>query len=57
MIISVKKDNIDGVFRSYKMTLSTGQIWFVPFSDEANTHYQEIMKWEKEEGNVIEEAD
>jgi hypothetical protein len=57
MIISVKKDNIDGVFRSYKMTLSSGQIWFVPFSDEANTHYQEIMEWEKEEGNTIEEAD
>ena len=56
MIISVKKINNDGVFRSYKMTLSTGQIWFVPFSDEANTDYQNILKW-VEEGNTIEEAD
>jgi hypothetical protein len=39
-------------FSSYKMTLDTGEIWSVPL-DEANTDYQDIQKWIKEGGEVI----
>jgi len=56
MITSVVKIKNDGVLRSYKMTLSSGQIWFVPLNDESNTDYQEILKWVAE-GNTIEEGD
>ena len=56
-ILSVKKQNdIDGNFDNYKVIISDStNIRFVPLS-EANTDYQEIMKWVAE-GNVIEEAD
>tara|TARA_Y100001938_G_C8043086_1_gene407293 strand:+ start:1188 stop:1361 length:174 start_codon:yes stop_codon:yes gene_type:complete len=56
MITSVVKIRNDGVLRSYKMTLSSGQIWFVPLNDESNTDYQMIQEWVAE-GNTIEEGD
>ena len=56
MISSVKKINLDGQLDNYKMTLSDGKIWYVPLV-EANTDYQNILEWEKIEGNTIEEAD
>ena len=55
MIQSVKKFEADNVLCSYQMTLSDGKVWSVPL-DEANTDYQEILKWVAE-GNTIEEAD
>ena len=63
MISSVKKINLDGQLDNYKMTLSDGKIWYVPLV-EANTDYQNIIKWVAEvdengvsKGNTIEEAD
>ena len=56
MITSVVKIRNDRVLRSYKMTLSSGQIWFVPLNDESNTDYQMIQEWVAE-GNTIEEGD
>ena len=41
---------------SYTVTFTNGIISSVPIS-EANRHYQEVLKWEEEEGNTIEEAD
>ena len=38
------------------MTLDDGKVVYVPNGTEANTDYQEILKW-VEEGNTIEEAD
>ena len=55
MIQSVKKFEVNGVVCSYTMTLADGKIWSVPI-EEANTDYQEILKWVAE-GNTIEEAD
>ena len=57
MIQSVKKMNnpMNGQLGGYQMTLSDGTISSVPL-DEANTDYQNILKWVAE-GNVIEEAD
>ena len=56
MIISVKKLNVDGVFsNSYLVTYTDGRTPYVP-KDEANTDYQNILKWVAD-GNVIEEAD
>ena len=56
MITSVKKLNVDGVFsNSYLVTYTDGRTLYVP-KDEANTDYQEILKWVAE-GNTIEEAD
>jgi len=51
---SVEKSYISGKFENYKIVLN-GVTMFVPL-DEANTDYQEILKWEAE-GNTIEEAD
>ena len=56
MIQSVKKFESDNVLCSYTMTLSDGKVWSVPIN-EANTDYQNILEWEKIDGNVIEEAD
>ena len=55
MIQSVKKFEVDGVVLSYFMTLTDGKVWSVP-KDEANTDYQNILKW-VEDGNTIQEAD
>ena len=52
MISSVEKNYSMNKFIDYKMTLSNGQVWFIP-SDEANADYQEIQEWAKIEGNNI----
>ena len=53
MIDSVEKHyNRDGQFIDYKMTLSTGVLWYIPL-DPDNTDYQEIQEWAKIEGNTI----
>jgi hypothetical protein len=56
MIQSVKKFEADNILCSYYMTLSDGKVWSVPINEE-NTDYQDILEWEKIEGNTIEEAD
>tara|TARA_B100000029_G_C17371431_1_gene886293 strand:+ start:816 stop:983 length:168 start_codon:yes stop_codon:yes gene_type:complete len=55
MITNVKKIQIEGSLISYGVTLDNGIKISVP-KDEANTDYQEILKW-VEDGNTIEEAD
>jgi len=55
MIQSVKKFKSNNVVVSYTMTLTDGKVWSVP-KDEANTDYQNILKW-VEDGNTIQEAD
>jgi len=57
MITKVKKqlEDISNEVVSYEMILSDGTISSVP-KDEANTDYQNILKWVAE-GNTIEEAD
>tara|TARA_R100000655_G_C2972380_1_gene190562 strand:- start:138 stop:311 length:174 start_codon:yes stop_codon:yes gene_type:complete len=52
MISSVEKNYSMNKFIDYKMTLSNGQVWFIPL-DEANADYQEIQEWAKIEGNNI----
>ena len=52
MISSVEKHYSMNKFVDYKMTLSNGQVWFIPL-DEANSDYQEIQEWAKIEGNNI----
>jgi len=53
MINTVEKIyNLSGNFDNYKMTLSNGEIKFVPL-DEANTDYQAIQKWITDGGTVI----
>ena len=53
MINTVEKIyNLNGSFDNYKMTLSNGQIKFVPL-DEANTDYQAIQEWIADGGTVI----
>ena len=42
--------------RTYKVTTADDKILFVPLKSE-NRHYQEILEWEKIDGNTIEEAD
>ncbi len=51
---SVEKSYVHGKLENYKVVLN-GVTMFVPL-DEANTDYQEILKWVAE-GNTIEEAD
>ena len=53
MINSVEKHyNMKNEFADYKMTLSNGQVWYIPL-DEANTDYQAIQEWAAIEGNNI----
>ena len=53
MINTVEKIyNLNGSFDNYKMTLSSGEIKFVPL-DTANTDYQEIQQWIADGGTVI----
>tara|TARA_E500000305_G_scaffold110090_1_gene116944 strand:- start:7 stop:180 length:174 start_codon:yes stop_codon:yes gene_type:complete len=52
MISSVEKNYSMNKFIDYKMTLSNGQVWFIPL-DEANTDYHKIQEWAKIEGNNI----
>ena len=56
MINTVTKNYVDGEFVSYQVTyVNSNRVKSVPL-DEANTDYQDIMKWVAE-GNTIEEAD
>ena len=52
MISSVEKHYSMNKFVDYKMTLSNGQVWFIPL-DEANTDYQAIQTWIADGGTVI----
>jgi hypothetical protein len=53
MINTVEKTyNLQNIFQGYKLTLSNGEIWFVPLHP-ANRHYQAIQKWIAEGGEVI----
>ena len=42
--------------RTYKVTTANDEILFVPVNNK-NTDYQNILEWEKIDGNNIEEAD
>lgn len=55
-IKSVKEKKENGVFVCYFLTDNKDTVWSVPFAED-NTHYQDILEWEKIEGNTIEEAD
>ena len=52
MINTVEKIYSVSEFISYKMTLTNGQVWFVPL-DEKNTDYQAIQEWAAIDGNNI----
>ena len=52
-IKKVKLLKIDGMFSSYKLTLESDEVLYVP-NDEDNRHYQAIQEWVAE-GNTIEE--
>lgn len=41
---------------SYELTMFNDEIFYVPLKTE-NTHYQQILEWEKIDGNNIEDAD
>ena len=58
MIQSVKKLNhiFKNVLNGYEITTTQGAKISVPIAED-NTDYQEILEWEKIEGNTIEEAD
>ena len=57
-IKSIKKVNgVYGEFQCYLMTFEDSNINISVPPSEDNMDYQEIMEWEKEEGNTIEEAD
>ena len=51
MIDTVEKKYFEGSFTCYKVTYQSGKVSFVPHN-EANTDYQEILKWVAE-GNTI----
>ena len=57
MIKNVKKiiQSDDNTKFNYELTKKDNTVWSVPI-DEANTDYQEILKWVAE-GNTIQEAD
>ena len=55
-IKSVKEKKENGVFVCYFLTQNDGTVWSVVL-DEENRHYQDILEWEKIDGNTIEEAD
>ena len=46
------KDNHNG----YKVITNSDVVQFVPLKED-NTDYQNILEWEKIDGNTIEEAD
>ena len=55
-IKTVKKiNNSSGQLDSYKMTLTSDEVWSVPLNTD-NTDYQNILEWVAA-GNTIEEAD
>jgi hypothetical protein len=58
IIKSIKKANgIYGEFQCYVIKFEDSNIVRSVPPSEDNMDYQEIMEWEKEEGNTIEEAD
>ena len=56
MISSVEKNYSMNKFIDYKMTLSNGQVWFIPL-DEANSDYQAIQQWISEGNTVIDNGE
>ena len=56
MINTVKKIKIDGNSNKicFKVTMSDGEVRFVPNASD-NTDYQNILEWEKIDGNTITE--
>ena len=52
MINTVEKIYSVSEFVSYKMTLTNGQLWYVPL-DTANTDYQAIQEWISAGNTVI----
>jgi len=52
MINKVEKKYNDSEWTSYKMTLISGKIYYVPL-DTANTDYQKIQEWAAIDGNNI----
>ena len=48
--------NPEGLIAGIKMTLQDDKVWYVSRSPN-NTDYQNILEWEKIDGNTIEEAD
>ena len=55
MTYKLIKDSMLGVVNQVRLTDSNGHVKLIPF-DEANTDYQEYLKW-KADGGVPEEAD
>ena len=51
-----KNDFMTGALCAYRVTQLNDNITYVP-TDPANTDYQNILEWEKIDGNTIEEAD
>ena len=51
----IKKFSNDNLSFCYEVTFLNGEVWSVP-KNEANTDYQEILKWVAD-GNTIQEAD
>ena len=56
MINKVEKKYDDSEWTSYKMTLISGKIYYVPL-DTANTDYQAIQKWIADGGTVIDNGE
>jgi len=54
--VKKNKDLITNEISSYQVTLKNSNVQLSVPLDEANTDYQNILKW-VEEGNTIEEAD
>tara|TARA_R100000655_G_scaffold74593_2_gene113458 strand:- start:164 stop:346 length:183 start_codon:yes stop_codon:yes gene_type:complete len=54
--VKKNKDLITNEICSYQVTLKNTNITLCVPLDEANTHYQAILKWVAD-GNTIEEAD
>jgi hypothetical protein len=54
--VKKNKDLITNEISSYQVTLKNSNVQLSVPLDEANTDYQNILKWEAE-GNTIEEAD
>ena len=48
--------NPEGLIAGIEMTLQDDKVWYVPRNPE-NTDYQNILEWEKIDGNSIEAAD
>ena len=57
MYKSVKKTlDIQDKHKGYKVVTDNDIVQFVPLNED-NSDYQNVLEWEKIEGNTIEEAD